>query len=248
MEYKEKELLKLARTETRPLIPRKIWWKAKIFGQQKVTEYLWDYYKRESEYRVPFYLPSIFQKECMDYLCRFKKIPKDQISAVLIDGEDYRIDHFLSNYLERVQYVTIVTDRKEYFEALQERAFQELGLLMDFVHPWEEKHLEGNLVWDFSQKLQKSDCYPKGSICFLPYKKEWKQIELQNCIPDVTFVAIKGVTVKGMEISPGLAESMLVPERITFRGSRCDMLEKWVKKQRWTIKLKACKAPKTLTF
>ena len=248
MEYEVKELLKNVRPETRPLIPKKVWWKAKIFGQQVIKEYLWNYYKRESEYRVPFYLPSIFLKECMQYLCRVGKIPKDRLQAVLIDGEDFRIDYFLSRYLEQFQYVTIITDRQEYFKSLEERAFQELGLLVDFVHSWEEKQLTGNLVWDFSETIQKSDCYPEGSVCFLPYKREWKQNEIQNSVPNITIVKIQCVKANGMELSPGLAESMLVPSGITFRASRCEMLRKWCEKQKWRIKLKVCKAPKTLTF
>ena len=248
MDYEAKELLKLVRPETRPFIPKKIWWKAKFFGKQVIKEYLWNYYKRESDTRIPYYIPSIFMKECMQYLCRCGKISKDRLQMVLIDGEDFRIDHFLSKYLEEFQYVTIVTDRKEYFLSLQERAFQELGLLIDLVHSWEDKELSGNLVWDFSEKIQKNDCYPKGSICFLPYKKEWKQLEVQNAAPDVTIVSVACVLVKGMELPVGLAETMLVPADVTFRTSRCEMLRTWCEKQKWRIKLKVCKAPKTLTF
>lgn len=247
MDYEERELLAQARPETRPFIPKKVWWKSKILGKQKIEDYLWNYYQRESEHRVPFYLPSIFMKECMDYLCRYGKIPKSQLVAVLIDGEDYRIDYFLSNYLEHFQYLTIVTDRKEYFESLQERAFQELGLLIDLVHTWEEKQLQGNLVWDFSEKLQKKDCYPAGSICFMPCKKEWKQEEMQKCLSNVLVISLKSIRIRGIEILPQFAECMIVPKGVTFRGSRCEMLEKWCKKQGWNIKMKVCKASKTLT-
>ena len=120
--------------------------------------------------------------------------------------------------------------------------------MVDFVHSWEEKQLTGNLVWDFSEMIQKSDCYPEGSVCFLPYKMEWKQNEIQSSVPNITIVKIQCVKANGMELSPGLAESMLVPSDITFRASRCEMLRKWCEKQKWRIKLKVCKAPKTLTF
>ena len=92
----KKELLKLARPETRPKLARKIRFMARIFGSQKVLEYIWDYYERESESRIPFYLPYIYLKECMAYLRRYAKIPKKQICMVLIDDGDYKIDYFLS--------------------------------------------------------------------------------------------------------------------------------------------------------
>ena len=40
----KKEQLKLARPETSPKLPRKIRFMARLFGNQKVFEYIWDYY------------------------------------------------------------------------------------------------------------------------------------------------------------------------------------------------------------
>lgn len=239
MEYIEKEVLKYARPETKPIIPRKIRWKAKAFGNVHCMNYLWDYYKRESEDRVPFYLPSVFLKECMEYLCRYGKIPRREMDVILIDGGDFRIDEFLKEYLEDFHYVTIVTDRKEYFTGLQERAFSESGILIDLVHSWEEKRLQGNLVWDFSEKLQRQDCYPEGSICFLPCKKEWKQKEVLRAGHNLTVVSIKEVEAKGIKMLPSLAESLIVPKGISFRPSRCKKLREWCKIQKWTLRLKA---------
>lgn len=64
------DIVKLARPETLPEIPRKIRWKARFFGKQILLQYLKDYYERESMERVPFYLPYIYIKENFDYLRR----------------------------------------------------------------------------------------------------------------------------------------------------------------------------------
>ena len=56
MDYLTMELISSARPETRPEIPRKLRWKARIFGKHKIEEYMRDYYERESRERVPFYL------------------------------------------------------------------------------------------------------------------------------------------------------------------------------------------------
>lgn len=244
MEHLKPEIIKSARPETMPEIPRKLRWKAKFFGKHKISEYIRDYYERESEMRVPFYLPYIFLKENFDYLRRYGKIPKQQISMVLIDGNDERIDYFLYEFLEELNYLTIVTGRREYFVGLQERAFQETGLLIDLVLPWEEKNLRGNLVWDFSEKLQKSDCYPQDCVCFMPHKKEWKIMELLRSCPTMTAISLKNVEIREYSISASLAESLLVPKNFPFRKSRCEDLRQWCRQQNWAVKMRAAKAEK----
>ena len=151
------ELLEIARPETRPKLTWKVRWKAKLFGKQKILEYLWNYYERESEHRLPFYIPYIYMKDCFEYLRRYAKIQKSKICMIIIDDGDYRTEYFLNEFLETLNYLTIITNRREYFERLQETAFQEMGLLIDLVLPWEEKKLQGNLVWDFTESIQKAD-------------------------------------------------------------------------------------------
>lgn len=232
-------LLKMARPETRPKLPQRVQWLARFFGNQKAIEYIWNYYERESEHRFPFYLPYIYMKECFAYLRRYAKIPKKQISMVLIDDGDYRIDYFLSEFLKEFNYLTIVTNRKEYFEGLQERAFQEMGLLIDLVSTWEEKNLQGNIVWDFTEAIQKSDCYPKESICFVPHKKEWKRKDLLESVPGITVVSLQCMETADDCILPALAESLLVPWGVTFRKSRCEELKRWCKMKNLKLKLRA---------
>lgn len=239
MERSKKEITKFARPETIPQVPRKIRWKARFFGKQMISQYLWNYYERESEKRVPFYLPYIYMRENFDYLRRYAKIPKHQISMVLIDGNDARTDYFLLELLEELNFLTIVTERKAYFESLQERAFQELGLLIDLVLPWEEKNLRGNLVWDFTESLQRADCYPGGSICFMPHKKQWKIQEILKECEDVKAVSVKCVEIKEESMLPSLAETLLVAEKFPFRKSRCEELKLWCKERKWNVKLKA---------
>ena len=241
MRHFQKEILNSARDETLPELPKSLRWKARFFGKQMITEYIWNYYERESTDRIPFYLPYIYMKECFDYLRRYGKIPKKQINMVLIDDDDARIDYFLLNYLGELNYVTIVTDRMKYFEGLQERAFQELGLLIDLVHTWEEKQLHGNMVWDFSYKLQRADCYPEGSICFLPHKKEWKVKEVREVCPQITTVTLASAGVGGELLIPSFAESLLVPSNFPFRESHCVELREWCNEQKWQLQMKAQK-------
>lgn len=228
-----------ARPETKPEIPGKVRWRARFFGKRHLSEYLRNYYQKESECRIPFYLPYIYMKENFEFLRRYGKIPRKQINMVLIDGNDGRTDYFLYEFLEELNYLTIVTDRQKYFEGLQERAFQELGLLIDLVLPWEEKNLRGNLVWDFSDKLQKPDCYPAGSICFMPHKKEWKIKELLGSCPGITVVSLTKVVIGQNSILPSMAETLLVPAKFPFRKSRCDDLRRWCQAQKWQMKMSA---------
>lgn len=233
-----------SRAETIPEIPQKIKWKAKFFGKRCMEQYLEEYYRKEAERRNPYYLPYLYMKEHLDCLRRYAKIPGKDISMVLIDGNDGRTDYFLSRLIEEFNDLIIVTERKEYFEGLQERAFQELGLLVQLVRPWEEKTLRGNLLWDFTKELQKPDCYPKDCVCFLPHKKEWKIRELLRSCSMKAGVGLKEVEVRGTVLSPGLAETLLIPSGFPFRESRCEELRKWCQNGKWTVKMKVLKPEK----
>ena len=239
MDELTKRLPELIRAETLPELPVRVRWRARLFGKGKLWEYIKNYYEEESAHRVPFYLPYIYMKEIFRYLCRYACIPKKSVSMVLIDGGDLRTDYFLYEFLEELNYLTIITDRPEYFESLQERSFQELGLLIDLVRPWEKKHISGNLVWDFSENLQLSDCYPKDCICFTGHKKEWKVQELLRECPTITALTIDEIWVRGFSVYPSMAEGFLVPADFPFRKSRCEDLKKWCRQKEWRVKLKA---------
>ena len=226
-----KKLPELVRPETIPEISKKIFWKSKIFGKKLVWDYIAAYYVEESESRVPFYLPYVYMKECYRYLCKVAGVSRKQVSMVLIDGGDSRTDYFLYEFLETLNYLTIITERPAYFEGLQERAFQELGLLIDLFLPWETKNIHGNLVWDFTEQLQNMDCYPSGSVGFIPHKKDCKPLNIIS-------VTIDGAEVQGMHYSPQLAETFLVPRDFPFRESRCEELKKWCRQRSWTLKMK----------
>lgn len=244
MDELTKKLPELIREETIPEIPKKIRWKSRLFGKGQLLEYIRNYYEEESVKRVPFYLPYIYMKEAFDYLRRYAQIPKRQVNMVLIDGGDARIDYFLYEFLEELNYLTIVTERQAYFEGLQERTFQELGMLIDLALPWEEKNLRGNIVWDFSDKLQKADCYPEGSICFLPHKKEWKIKEFLGECLCATAVTLREVEIGHFVLSPSMAECFLVPANFPFRKSRCQELKIWCRQKKWSVKMKVRKPEK----
>lgn len=233
-----KRLPELIRQETLPEIPGRIRWRARLFGKGKLWEYIKNYYEEESVRRVPFYLPYIYMKEIFRYLCRYGKIPQKAVSMVLIDGGDSRTDYFLYEFLEELNYLTIITDRPEYFESLQERAFQELGLLIDLVKPWEKKHISGNLLWDFSGNLQMADCYPENCICFVGHKKDWKVKELLRECETITAVTVEKIMVRGFSIHPSMAECFLATKDFPFRKSCCGELEKWCRQKEWRVKMK----------
>lgn len=239
MDELTKSLPELIRQETMPEIPGRIRWRARFFGKTKLWEYIRNYYEEESVHRVPFYLPYAYIKEIFRYLCRYACIPKKEVSMVIIDGGDSRTDYFLYEFLEELNYLTIISDRLEYFESLQERAFQEQGLLIDLVLPWEKKHISGNLLWDFSQNLQAADCYPDGCICFVGHKKEWKIKEVLRECPTITVMSVAEVVARGFSLQPSLAECFLVPANFPFRKSRCEELKKWCRQKGWQVKIKA---------
>lgn len=238
MDELTKKLPMLLREETLPEIPKKIRWKSRFFGKVQLLEYIRNYYEEESLSRIPFYIPYIYMKEIFCFLCRHAHVPKKSVSMVLIDGGDSRTDYFLYEFLEQLNYLTIITDRPEYFESLQERAFQELGLLIDLVLPWENKRISGNVLWDFSLNLQTPDCYPKDCVCFVGHKPEWKIKDLLKECPAITAVSVGKIMANGFSLLPSMAECLLVRADFPFRKGHCEEVKRWCRQKGWSVKMR----------
>ncbi len=220
-----KRLLALAQKDTLPEIPWKIRWKSRFFGNETVVNYLWDYYTGEAEGRIPFYLPYIYRREGYDYLRRSAGLAKKEVTLILIDNGDARTDYLLCEFLEELNYLTIVTERREYFSGFADRAFQELGLLVDLYLPWQAKQLNGNLVWDLTAAVQTPGCYPEGSVCLIPHKTRQQKQELESLCRKCTFLMLQSCRSSGTLIPASLAETLLVPPYLPFRAGRCEMLK-----------------------
>lgn len=225
MKEYQKEILKMAEKDTLPKLPKKFWKFQRWFSQEYFWEYLWNYYMEESKGRRPFYLPYLYLREEQDFLRRTGQMALEEIHLVIIDSEDERCGYLLQELLWKLNYLTILTNRKKYFEGLKNRAFQEMGLIIELYYPWQEKHVYGNLIWDLTDKLQPKDCYPSGSICFMPHKSQVQKEILGEQCPDTRFFLMPDILWRDQKLTANFAEALSVPCYFPFRESRCEDLK-----------------------
>lgn len=97
-------------------------------------------------------------------LLRERKIPKKEMKLVCMDRPDLDILGLLEKWETDLNFLTIVTDRPEYYREFADRLFEETGLLVSFfVRPLSQQ-LYGNLVLDFGRSGEREYLYyPKGA-------------------------------------------------------------------------------------
>ena len=104
------EIVKHARIETVPEVPKKIRWKARIFGKNQIEQFYERYYQRESERRIPFYLPYLNMRTHFDYVI-FAPYEKDY------DGD-------MTEYLQPMMDIFLaVNPDVQFFFAVPEMAY-----------------------------------------------------------------------------------------------------------------------------
>ena len=82
------------------------------------------------------------------------QIEKKDARFVIIDPGDKRVEMILEVVLEYANYLTIVTNRKEYFKNAVDFIYEELGLIVQIQSKLTQKNIGGNVVINLDR-----DCY-----------------------------------------------------------------------------------------
>jgi len=111
-----------------------------------------------------------------------KKIPFQKLELVIIDAEEGRdqddddIQTVLYGLERQLNYLLLITDRPDRYEAFMDEMYEENGLIVQLLPKSARRQARGNLVLDFERSggiLEESAANTKA-VCLPVYKRPWE--------------------------------------------------------------------------
>lgn len=94
----------------------------------------------------------LFFQQGMELFMKKHGISKKDVKVVIIDSDDKKIAMILETVLQYANYLTIVTERKEYFEKAVDIIYEETGLMVDVVSSEEKGKIAGTFIVNLNQE------------------------------------------------------------------------------------------------
>lgn len=101
-----------------------------------------------SEMAPTWIIRYIMFRNIYEETIRLSNIKRQDVRLVIIDEESRKIEYIVESVMEELNYLTILTHRPERFQLLQQKVYEETGLVIDVVDKESMVSLQGNLVVD----------------------------------------------------------------------------------------------------
>lgn len=96
-------------------------------------------------------IPVLMIRKIVEQLCRMKRIPRKEAKIMLFDTNDVCTEFMIKQLYEEFRFITIVTPRTTYFDALRENIFEESGLLISVISDDCKEEREANIIINLSK-------------------------------------------------------------------------------------------------
>ena len=117
------------------------------------------------------------------------RIEEKDMKLVIIDSGDKRIEHVLEQFINNLNYLTIITNREEYFSGFRDMIYDTTGLVVEFEELPLKNHIEGNIIIDLDRECYKSyNFFPYGSCVIDVNSSAKKRQYLQERRKDLTII------------------------------------------------------------
>lgn len=137
-------------------------------------------------------------------------ISKKQARFVVVDSGDKKILLILQTIIEYANYLTIVTDRKEYFSEIVDVVYEETGLMVNVESASAQKRIIGNTVINLDRGNHRLYTYFEENACVidLEFNRE-KLTYLANRRKDLNILYDYEIVINGEELDKELAAEVL---------------------------------------
>jgi CBS domain-containing protein len=130
------------------------------------------------------------------YLARLVNIVRDRLhieekdmKLVVIDSKDKRIEHVLEQFISNLNYLTIITNREEYFTGFRDMIYDTTGLVVECEELPLKSHIEGNIIIDLDSESYKNyNFFPYGACVIDVNSSSKKRQYLQERRKDLTII------------------------------------------------------------
>lgn len=167
------------------------------------------------------YLASVFLlKEMLEEIRVTKHIARKNMNIVLIDGNTALSDFVIADIYDELNYFTIVTERREYFEAKTEEIFEETGLAAVILDYPVTSVIAGNIILDLrTENGFQVALFNKGSIYISLYRMDFHILSHLEVIDQL-------LVLKMFEMEYGLVNEPLTVHNILTYKKQMDAFKK----------------------
>lgn len=152
----------------------------------------------------------MFQKG-IDLFMKEQGISKKDTRFVLIDSGDQKIEVILQAILEYANYLTIMTDREQYFENAVDIIYEETGLMVDVISKRNKKQIHGDFIINLDHEEYRLYSGIEEHSCIMDMAFTNTKLEyLTNRKRNVHILYDYEMSVDGEEIEPELLAEVMV--------------------------------------
>lgn len=146
-------------------------------------------------------------------------IEEKDMKLVIIDSHDKRIEHVLEQFVCNLNYLTIITNREEYFDGFRDMIYDTTGLVVEFEELPIKDHIEGNIIIDLDSESYKSyNFFPYGSCVVDVNSSAKKRQYLQERRKDLTIIYDVDLMYQGNIIKKDMMVSYLRAKSVNIEA------------------------------
>ncbi|WP_455717920.1 hypothetical protein [Anaerosporobacter sp.] len=116
-------------------------------------------------------------------------INEKDMKLVVIDSMDKRIEHVLEQFINNLNYLTIITNREEYITGFRDMIYDTAGLVVECEELPLKSHIEGNIIIDLDSESYKNyNFFPYGACVIDVNSSAKKRQYLQERRKDLSII------------------------------------------------------------
>lgn len=112
-------------------------------------------------------LKFLYIEELIERALYMKRLEMKNMKLTLIDSGDKRIEYILELLSMKLNYLTIITSREEYFESFRDMIYDTTGLVVEIINTPLREPIEGNIVIDLDENSYKDYNYFAFGACVI---------------------------------------------------------------------------------
>lgn len=146
-------------------------------------------------------------------------IKEKDMKLVIIDSGDKRVEHVLELFVNNLNYLTIITNREEYFTGFRDMIYDTTGLVVEFEELPLKNHIDGNIIIDLDSDCYKSYNFFSYGSCVIDVNSSAKKRQyLQERRKDLTIIYDVNLLYQGNIIKKNMMVNYLRAKSINIEA------------------------------
>ncbi len=101
----------------------------------------------------------VMLEQIVEKILYMKSLDYKYLKMAIIDSGDEKVNYVITRFIDHLNYLTIITNRVNYFTEITENIYNSTGLVVETIEPPLQNKLESNLIIDLSTEINKNYHY-----------------------------------------------------------------------------------------